>query len=436
MKAWGARLFALPVTAFAGLVSSHLIVTHYGAREFGYYGLLVSLVGVLAVGDLGVGAAINNVIAGGSERDRLGELQRAALTAVRTLVTSGLLVSVAGLVLSYFGVWPRLLGVPNTANANVAAGVCCALFGLGIPLGLGQRLLIAGGRSHEAVLIQVVQPIVTVVLLLLSRVADVDGYYLAAASYLGLLVAGLVSVARAKMVFPETVRYCIGSVFRLRSTRGSIIRDTALPMFLIMVCANLSLQTDRLVISHVRGAMEVAQFTLGSQFAMPLVALISTGSAAIWPIAAARRRNGEDSVSGSLVFAVAVPTVALGAAFVALAPWAGSLLSNGEIILSTELCLAFATFLLVQSIQGPLGNMISDSEGLRFQARCLAAALPLNLLCSILLCIRLGASGPLWGTAIATLLAQVIPELIYLRARRGRAAAGSGRRKVECAGIE
>jgi O-antigen/teichoic acid export membrane protein len=98
-----------------------------------------------------------------------------------------------------------------------------------------------------------------------------------------------------------------------------------------------------------------------------------------------------------------------------LGPRAAELLAGTDIAVGGLVLLAFALLLVVQSLQSPLGMLLSDATGLRFQAKTVVVMLCLNLPLSIVLAGRLGASGPVLSTVLSVALAQLIPCAIRAR---------------------
>ncbi len=60
----GVRVLVLPVSAILGIVNTRLIIEHFGQAAYAQYGLLVGIGSLLPFADLGVSAAVMNVVAG------------------------------------------------------------------------------------------------------------------------------------------------------------------------------------------------------------------------------------------------------------------------------------------------------------------------------------------------------------------------------------
>src|SRR5437899_177174 len=118
------------VSGALGIVTSKLILSHFGTAAYAQYGLLTSFPGLLPFADLGIAAVVINRVAE-SKDVRTDEVVRNTLTtAFRILLVSGSLIGLTGVVISLLGLWPALLGsglLPGVGS--VTALVCLLVFG-------------------------------------------------------------------------------------------------------------------------------------------------------------------------------------------------------------------------------------------------------------------------------------------------------------------
>jgi O-antigen/teichoic acid export membrane protein len=413
----GARVVTLPLSAVFGLLTSKLVLDKYGIETFAYFGLLVSIIGLMSFTDFGVGAALNNTVAAKVERDTTVDLARVLLTVIRTLCISSLLVLLLGALATVFDLWSALLGASGESQAlQWATGLCWAIFALAIPLGVGQRLLVAGGRAYQQVLLQGLQPILTFGFLVLIARIDAPNWWVPVMAFASYWLTNFAMTCLAVRTFPRSTKWAIQNVYKFRRVSGAVISPVARPMFVIVVALTLSLQSDRLVVSHFAGVVALSVFNISAQLFGPIGSLISVTSGTLWPYFARNRAAPEGELVRT-VLAVVAGTAALCVVVTALAGPISLWLSQGRLEVHLELCLAYTVLLLCQSAQAPLGNIATDQRALQFQSRCTLIALPVNVVVSILLTIAYGNIGPLWGSAIATLFVQFIPLLIYVRRR-------------------
>ncbi|HKY14085.1 MAG TPA: oligosaccharide flippase family protein [Microthrixaceae bacterium] len=415
----GVRVLVLPVSAILGVVNTRLIIENFGRDAFAQYGLLVALGALLPFADLGMAAAIMNAV-GASEKPSTDRHVRAVLvTSIRVLLGSAaVLLAITGLI-SVAGWWPLLLGdglMPGTGPFVAAA--CLATIAITLPVSFGQRVLSGLGKNHVTVAMLGLQtPIVLVVLLCLIRFDLGDGSYLPVVPY---LVTGVISVlatvVAARLMHPA-VGQSLRDVPRIRSVRGGRVFDVAWPMLVQMVALPVAMQSDRIVLSHVAGPAELAEYNLAAQMYLPIWQVVTAAGVALWPIFARARARGERGTNSPMPIAAGFAGAALAAAVVITiaAPWLADLASGGRIEIPTSLLLAFSFFMVLQGTKYPLGMFMTDAAGLRYQAVMIVMMLPVNLGISIVLAREFGPIGPVIGSAVGVLIFQVLANAWYVR---------------------
>lgn len=409
--------------AAIGLLVTRLVFDHGQVAAYAAAALFASVLGLLPFADLGTGASVANAMAGGSEAVDRTLVRRTVLTAARTLLVSGLLVILVAPTLFFDPVRRTLLGDSATGLPGLGLGAVLALvlFGIAIPTGLGQRLLLAAGRNHFAVRAQAVGPVVSLIWVLAVIALDLPVGLLVATASAALLAMGGTALALAQRHVPSYARVSVREVLDVRGRPGVSIRREAVPMVVITTATALSFQTDRLVLSHVTSAGPLAEYSLAAQLQTPLWAVIATAGVTLWPVFAAARSRGELPTSvyrrAMLAFGVIGLVGALGLA--ALGAWAGTILSGGRVQLPLSLLVGFGVLLVIQSLHLVSGMFATDAAGLRFQAYCAVGMLVTNLPLSIALARSWGSQGPVWASAVAVLVWQFVPTL-WLALRRLR----------------
>ena len=419
LRGGGTRLLVLPVSALLGIVVTRLLIDNYGAGAFAQYGLLVGIGALLPFTDLGMSAAVMNAVAGSADPTTDDHVRRTLVTAIRMLIGSMVvLAGIAGL-LSLLGLWPALLGngLLDGPGPSVAAA-CLLLIALGIPVGIGQRLLVGLGKNHVSILVLGLQtPLVLAVLVLLVATGVPAGGAFPVVPYaVTLLLAGActwLAARRIGPVFGEALR----AVPRLRSERGARVFDVAWPMLVVMVAVPLAMQSDRLLLSHLRPAADLAQYNLAAQMFTPIWAVVNAAGLTLWPVFARARARRTSASPFPMALAFGGAGLVLAAAVAALSPVLAGLASGGAVQLGGPLVVAFAVLMVVQAAKYPLGMYLTDARGLRFQAGMIALMLPVNVALSWVLAERLGAAGPVLGSVAGVLVFELAANAWYVRRR-------------------
>jgi O-antigen/teichoic acid export membrane protein len=424
-----ARTLSFLPTAVATLLTSRLIISHYGIAAFNSFALIVSLIALIPLNDLGVGAAVTSAFAQHGPRSRSAE--RVALTSARVLTVSTLGVIAVAVGLAVANLWPTLLGNASGSNAYVAAAM--VVFALSFLPGLGQRMLLGVDRNHVTV---VVQSFFTPLILVASVgiiLAGLGGSYLMIVPPAALLVINIVTLVMSIRVTRFEWRQVLRRLPDPGRFPGKSIRAISGPMLLITLSVPLALQSDRIVLSHVASRQAVANYSVVVQIFAPVAALIAASAQPLWPIYAKARSEGRTGpgLGKVLVLFCGAATVLCGLLVVIAAP-VGQLIGNGRIHLGWLLPVAAGLAVLTQAAAYPVAMKLMDPAGVRFVAICTAVALPLNIGLSIVFGSSIGAAGPLLATFAIGVLVQTIPALLFARRHEsvGRHRYGSMRASV------
>lgn len=412
-----AKVVVMGLSGVLGIFTSRLIIQNYGVDAYAQYGLLTNLPALLPFADLGIAAVVFNAIASSPDPRRDLQVRRTITTAFRILLITGPSIALIGVVISLLGLWPAILGnglLPE--GGATAALVSSVVFGLVLPLTVGQRILVGLGKTGTQVATQaVIAPFILISVLILIAVSAPAGSFVAVLSYLGTgLVSLLCILIAARSIRPQVGR-AIRDIPRVRSIANVPFLAVAGPMLVQMLILPVAMQTDRLLLSHLTVGDELAQYNLGSQLFGIAVQTISAAGIALWPFYAKARStsNVRSPIRPAFIFLAA--GLILGGAMSAVAPWIVAFLSDGKIVLDGWILLGFVAFVAVQAFKYPLGMYMTDERGLKFQVLPILLMLPLNISLSWLLIGVLGAAGPVIAASISALLCQVLPYLWYVR---------------------
>lgn len=427
----GMKVVVMGATGLLGLVTSRVILANFGVEAYAQYGLLASLPALLPFADLGIAAVVINAAAEAEDPRSDDRMLRALTSAVRVLFISGAVIVVVAVALTVFDLWPAVLGPGLMPGASWVAGLCLALFGLGLPLTVGPRLLVGLGRNTTQIATQAVVAPTILALVGLCVLLSLDAAeYLAVFTYIaGVFVSTICLVIAARLVAPQ-----LGKVFRAaphpRRHPGVRVMNLAWPMLVQMLALPIAMQSARILISQLGGVQQLAEYNLASQLFGIALQTIAAAGVALWPIYARARsaRRIESPFAPTLWFLLG--GLVLAGAMAVLSPWLASLASDGELALPLDLVLAFVIFVALQAAKYPIGMYMTDLAGLRFQVIPTIVMVPLSLGLSWWLIPDLGATGSVLAVSAAVALCQVIPNLVYvgLDLRRRRAQADSSAR--------
>lgn len=416
----GTRMLVLPVSAILGVVSTRLIIDHFGTGAYSQYLLLLGIGSLLPFADLGMAAALTNAVSASEDPAHDPEVRRVLTTAIRVLVGSATVIVLVAALITVGGWWPRLLGdglLPHGGPA--AAALCVAMIGISIPAGIGQRIWTGIGRNHVPIALLGLQtPVVLVCLLGIVTFHTGGGTYLPVIPYVVTFVISVGSTLLAGKQIGPAFWGALHDAPRLASVRGGKVLDIAWPTLIQLIALPIAMQTDRLILSHVSNASNLAEYNLAAQMYVPIYLIASASGVALWPIYARARSGGSRTGVAPLRMsgAFALSTAALCLFVSLLSPWLAILASGGRIRVGLGLIVSFSILMIFQAAKYPLGMYMTDARGMRYQALMIVVVLlPLNLGLSWYLAIHIGAAGPVIGSAVGVFLSQVVANWVYVR---------------------
>lgn len=415
MASMGAKVVVMSTTAVAGLLTARLILEHFGVQWYAQYGLVAGLAALVPFADLGLSAAVINAVSASDNPKEDPELRPVLLGVLRLLLVSALVFVAITLVFTALDLWPTLLGDGLSSQSNLVVMVCGLIFAVSVPLGVGQRILTGLGRNHVQILLQgLAAP------LILAGVALVmwqgwSGRWLPVFTYLASgVVAAAALLVSWRYLGPQLARTLL-DVPRIWSAKGARVFDVAWPMLVMSVALPIAMQTARLLLSHRGTAEQLAEYNIAAQLFNLIIQVAVAAGMALWPIFALSRARGEARSPMPLTAAFGGAALVLGLVLALLQPWAVAVISDGQLHLSWLTVTAFVWLVVAQSIKWPLGMYMTDAPGLRFQVWRVLVMVPLSIVFSWYLIPYVGASGPVFGSALAVTVCQVFPNATYVR---------------------
>jgi O-antigen/teichoic acid export membrane protein len=402
----------LPIAALTTFWSQAIILDRVGPSLFGVVSLVATLPLLLVFADLGLGAAIVNEVATGN-RD---EIEAVIAMVLKTLVAVAILVAAVGVALGLLDLWNIILGVSSieAPSLNTIMMVFVGIFSIGVPLGLGYRILVGRGQQWVVAVMQGLAGVASLGLVGIGGRDDIGWY---------MCVPALAQTAAAAVALALSFR---GALFRASEVVKNLVKSLrhhsrriwaqAGPMFLINMALPLGLQSDRIVLSHLSNRASLDQYSAGILVYNAAWSVIASGGMALWPHFARLRGSSADVADRHLqmVKTFSVLGVIGGCGLIVLGPIVTGAWASG-IAPSTAFWICSAALLIIQAVHLPGGMILMDAAGLRFQSICIIAGALSNILIGVLLVPVMGAAGPLAASAVATLLLQAIPAIWRIR---------------------
>jgi O-antigen/teichoic acid export membrane protein len=410
-----ARVASFVPTAVATLLTSRLIIDHYGVPTFDSFALMFSVINLIPLGNLGVGAALTSAFA--AEGGDPSHKKRTLLTSLRVTTASTLITIAIAMAFSYFHVWTTLLG--RASGSNFWVGVAVVIYSLSIIPGLGQNILLGLNRNHVTILIQTFfNPLIATLAaaaILINISGDITVIVPCVAMFIVQLVTGVLAARAGHFGWFTIAR----RMFNRARYPGASIRAMSGPVLLVTLATPIALQSDRIVLSQVSTKQAVAEYSIALQVFSPALVLIAASAQPLWPMYTAARSRGERGPSISRIMGMFLGASLLGGAVLALlANPIATITAASQVHVSPLLAFSGGLAVVTAALSYPAAMSLMDPVGIRLVVWCTGIALPLNIGLSILLAHELGAAGPLLGSCIIGILVQAVPAFIYSRDRQ------------------
>lgn len=422
LKALSARLITLIVAFVSGLMTTRMIISHGGAEAYSLYTLIAALPSLVPFLDFGAGAAIVNSVAR-SENLETDALVRAQLrTTVRITAASGAVLVAISLVLAFSDLWPSLLGSASAGQAHVneVVVVCAMAFAVSLPLGLWARVMLGMRKNHWVVLVQGLQPLLTLgVVFFILSVDQNANVWLGVAAYISILAISFIGATVASVQTKSLFVKAILEAPFIGKHPGAQVMHVGWPMLAQTLAPPISVQFTRLIVAQFVSVYALAQYGMLLQVVTPISGLVSTVGATLWPYYVRAQQRSEKHVGPfrmAALFAIAAASV--GAFLVLVGPALFSFISNGHISVSRPMIACFSMAIIAQAMLYPLGMYMMDAVGLRFQV-IPAMLMALGSVAFVLV------FAPTWGIVSApvgvtffTAIAQIIPFSLRIAKNR------------------
>ncbi|MGI8677594.1 MAG: lipopolysaccharide biosynthesis protein [Jatrophihabitans sp.] len=410
-----ARLLSFVPTAVATLLTSRVIIAHFGIQSFDGFQVMLALLYLLPLSSLGVGAAVTSAYA--ADGPAADGSRRVTLTASRVLALSTIVTATVSLLLATFGAWPSILGAAS--GPNLYCGIAVAVYSLSFVPGLGTNMLLGVHRNHVTVVIQTL--ITPTILLGVAAVIALrfDGDAVLIVPPAALVVNNLITARFAGRATGVSWRWLMSSLPYRRRIAGGSIRALAGPFLIISLATPIAINSDRIILSHVASAQAVADFSVLFQLIAPAIALVAATAQPLWPIYTGAWSQGRSGPSLTKVLALFCGgAVLFGTVLIFLANPLGHVIGGAKIEIGFFLAATGALAVLTAAISYPVGMTLMDPVGVRVVCAVTLVAVPINFGLSVWLAERVGAPGPLLATCIVGIGIQSLPGLIYRQARR------------------
>jgi O-antigen/teichoic acid export membrane protein len=407
---------SLPIAGLASLFANKIVLDQTGVVSFGLFSLCVTFPLLIPISDWGLGANLTNALASNVVWNQKVEFVFRKLLKILFAISA---VTIAfALFLGNQGFWNSLLGAPNRKDLSFSVTAVLVIMSLGIPLGLGQRVLLAKQKQSLVTLVISLGSVFSFVNVLILRVMTCQSLapYVVGFSLGPLIVQSFAAVLamkeRARDFTDVRVPEAVGNQDHIR------LANVGVPMAVITIVLPLSFQSDRLVIENYLGPAAIAGYSAVALIYSPLLSIITAGTTALWP-RFIRNQQSREARKRQTIFSVTSFTalgISLGLFLLFAGPTVTSLVTHdSKVAIDASTYWYFALLLVVLGFNSSISMLFMDPNGLRFQAAISTIMFTLKLPLALILTPNVGQSGPVLATLLALFVAVSIPLLVRTR---------------------
>lgn len=408
------RVATFPITALATFLAASLTIGYAGVEGYAAIIVISTLAQLVPYADLGIGAGLINAISTASSEDpaRLS----ATASAVRMLCLSAVILLVLGVAGMTLFSWSDFLNLEASGlpHLDLVTFLVVAVIAVMVPLGIGQRILVALAMNPSAVAITAIAPVFSLICTGLIVASNLPAVILVFPPAIGALLVAIVSMWLAARKLGFGWRMACDT----RINRYPGLLSQGMWYLALSIASALSFQWGRVILATRGTLAEVASYSIAMQLYAPLWSFFIAAGTALWPVFAKNRalKLGQLPILRRMLVGFGLMSVVAAAGLLFAGPWLAGVISRGSIVSGPLLFASCGALIVAQSAQLVLGVSLTAPRDLRFQALWgipMAAAI---VGATWLLVPILGEISPFVASASGVLIFQVTPNIFRVLA--------------------
>ena len=206
------------------------------------------------------------------------------------------------------------------------------------------------------------------------------------------------------------------NLMRFQKIKNESAKKTTRPYAFLIVSMAIMINSDKIILARFAPLIALERYSMLITFFGPITALINTTSTSKWFSFASSRLSG--MLNLKIVMRTVIYIISAYLIFLLLSYLffdnLKSLIWGNSVSTNLSLLCYFAIFSLASSLQSLFGIALTSVRGLRYQAKFMTMALPINLLFKIIMVHKFGAAGVIVINAIVFVLLLIIPSMYFL----------------------
>jgi len=417
--AFFASLGARVVTVLTVFVAVPLMVNHLGEERYGVWLTLNSFLAYLAFADLGLGNGLLNAVSEAHAHDDRVLARRYISSAFFMLLGLAAAVGLLAALVFPWVPWSAVFATRSklaTSEAGPATLLFLVLFLVQVPLSIVQRVNLAYQEGYMNGMFQAAGSLLGLGGVFLSVTLGADLMWIVfaltgapllamAANWLNLFLCSHRDISPV----PRFVNFV--AVKRLMRLGGLF--------FGLQIAVAFAFSSDYIVAAQILGPEAATQLGIPSQMFSLVLSILSMFFMPLWPAYAESIVRGDHTwIRIWLLRSIKIGLIFVGPVMVLMVLLGENLLRwwiGEEVHTSLALLSGLATWTFLATIGNAISMLLNAANVIRFQLVVSIAMAMTAITLKILLALRFGIEGIVWGTVLAYGLVSLGPALWYVR---------------------
>jgi O-antigen/teichoic acid export membrane protein len=401
-------VLVLPMAAFGRL----------GTERVGVLLTTVSLLGVVAMADLGASASVLTRVARHAAGDNARHGRRAQAQAIALAATMGCATAIVGVAIACSDIGKLVFPRSSPAiqqESTLAIAIFVITNALHLPMQVTYRIRHALHEGHFANAWQAAAAVVNFAVALTCLYCDCGVPTIVAALMCGSLGLGLTHMA----LHLQRNRGVRVELLSTGSRRTLAFARYSLPYFGTQVIFAIAFSLDALVVAMLLGAESAAQYAIADRIFSTITVLVSIRTLRLWAIFASfvgQEKRGEAvRLLRKEAFKLSMIALTVATALVIAFPMLSSRfgLHASEVTITTLIGLAL--WRVIESAGNAIATFIYSAEAAHFVVAIGAVTAILALTMKYILCQRFGISAVPFSMSVVYIGCSMIPCVLFIR---------------------
>jgi O-antigen/teichoic acid export membrane protein len=399
-------------SAAINLIAVPLTVHYLGSERYGLWMAISSIMALMSFADLGLGNGLLNAISKAHGKNSIKDAQTAVSSTFYMLLSiSGILLLIFLIIYPYIE-WQNVFNVQSKLAIEESGPTMFVLvitFLINMPLGIVQRIHDGYQEGFKFQIFLIIGSIISFAGLLICIYLETGLPWLVFAFSSGQLIATLIN---GIVLFGKRRKVLLPRFSHFDFITGKYLFKAGLIFFLLGIFTLLGNASDDIILAHTIGPASIAGYEIVKKlflFSMFTQFIIQP----LWPAFGEALETGDfdwarrtlrQAIKMSIISSgiISLPLVLFGKQIITV--WVGP-----EFVPSWSLLIGFYAFIFFANYGGVMSTFLNSGALVKKQLLIIGLASISSVLLKIMLSLKFGVSGIIWGTVVGYSIFYIIP---------------------------